>query len=501
MRNLKQFEIWFVTGSQHLYGEETLRQVDAHSQTIAQFLTKAAAMPVQVIFKPVVKTPDEIYAICQEANVAPNCIGIITWMHTFSPAKMWIRGLTILHKPLLHLHTQFNRDIPWGNIDMDFMNLNQSAHGDREFGFMMTRMHQSRPGLNRKVVVGFWQDEAVVQNIAAWARVAVGAHELKTLKVARFGDNMRQVAVTEGNKVAAEMTFGMSVNTYGIGDLVAVINQVTDADVDRLVTEYADTYTLMESLRKGGNQHLSLRDAARIEIGMRAFLEDGGFGAFSDTFEDLHGMKQLPGIASQRLMAEGYGFGGEGDWKTAAMVRILKVMSTGLPGGNSFMEDYTYHFDPMNPLVLGSHMLEICPSIAAGKPSCEVHPLGIGGKEDPVRLVFNASAGPALNVSLIDLGHRFRLLVNEVEAVEVTEALPKLPVARALWKPMPDMATGCAAWILAGGAHHTVYSQNLTTEHIEDLADIFGVELVVIDRNTNLRQLKNELRWSEASYR
>ncbi|RYC68995.1 L-arabinose isomerase [Spirosoma sordidisoli] len=501
MINLKQFEIWFITGSQHLYGEETLQQVDAHSQAIAEFLDRAADMPVRIVFKPVVKTTDEIYAICQAANAAPACIGVITWMHTFSPAKMWIRGLTILNKPLLHLHTQFNRDIPWGDIDMDFMNLNQSAHGDREFGFMMTRMHQARPTLNRKVVVGFWQEASVVAQLADWARVAVAAHELKTLKVVRFGDNMRQVAVTDGDKVAAEMTFGMSVNTHGIGDLVTVINQVSDADVDRLVTEYADTYTLMDSLQRGGAQHSSLRDAARIEIGMRAFLQDGGFGAYSDTFEDLYGMKQLPGIASQRLMADGYGFAGEGDWKTAAMVRVMKVMAAGLPGGNSFMEDYTYHFDPTNPLVLGSHMLEICPSIADGKPSCEVHPLGIGGKEDPVRLVFNAPAGPAINVSLVDMGNRFRFIVNEVEAVAVTEALPKLPVARALWKPMPDMATGCAAWILAGGAHHTVFSQNLTTSHIEDFADIFGVELVVIDSQTKLRQLKNELRWSEAAYR
>ncbi|GAB4032185.1 L-arabinose isomerase [Spirosoma gilvum] len=496
MLNLKQFEVWFITGSQHLYGEETLKQVDEHSQVIADFLNQASPVPVRVIFKPVVKTPDEIYAICQEANVAPNCVGIISWMHTFSPAKMWIRGLTVLKKPMLHLHTQFNRDIPWSSIDMDFMNLNQSAHGDREFGFIMSRMR-----LNRKVVVGFWQDQTVIDKIAAWTRVAVAAYELKTMKVVRFGDNMRQVAVTDGDKVAAEMTFGMSVNTHGIGDLVAVINQITDSEVDQLVTEYADSYTLMESLLKGGSQHSSLRDAAKIELGLRAFLKDGNFSAYTDTFEDLHGMTQLPGIASQRLMADGYGFGGEGDWKTSAMVRTLKVMAAGLPGGNSFMEDYTYHFDPSNPLVLGSHMLEICPSIASGKPTCEIHPLGIGGKADPVRLVFNAPAGPAINVSLIDMGNRFRLLVNEVEAVEVPEALPKLPVARAIWKPMPDMQTGCAAWILAGGAHHTVYSQNLTTEHIEDFADIFGVELVVIDRDTNLRQLKNELRWSEAAYR
>ncbi|GAB3689480.1 L-arabinose isomerase [Spirosoma flavus] len=496
MIDLKQYEIWFITGSQHLYGEETLKQVDAHSQIIADSFDTSSAIPVRVVFKPVVKTPDEIYTICQEANVARNCVGIITWMHTFSPAKMWIRGLSVLKKPMLHLHTQFNRDIPWNDIDMDFMNLNQSAHGDREFGFIMSRMR-----LNRKVVVGYWQEPDVIAKIAGWTRVAVAAYELKTMKVVRFGDNMRQVAVTDGDKVAAEMTFGMSVNTHGIGDLVAVINQVTDAEIDQLVTEYADTYSLMDSLRKGGAQHGSLRDAAKIEIGLRAFLKDGNFSAYTDTFEDLHGMTQLPGIASQRLMAEGYGFGGEGDWKTSAMVRTLKVMAAGLPGGNSFMEDYTYHFNPGNPLVLGSHMLEICPSIAAAKPTCEIHPLGIGGKADPVRLVFNAPAGPAINVSLIDMGNRFRLLVNEVEAVDVPEALPKLPVARAIWKPLPDMQTGCAAWILAGGAHHTVYSQNLTTDDIEDFADIFGVELVVIDRNTNLRQLKNELRWSEAAYR
>ena len=497
----KNYEVWFVTGSQHLYGDETLKQVDAHAQTIAEFFDEAAPVPVRVVIKPVVKTPDEIYAICQAANVTPACVGIITWMHTFSPAKMWIRGLTVLQKPLLHLHTQFNRDIPWNDIDMDFMNLNQSAHGDREFGFILSKMR-----LTRKIVVGFWQDPAVIEQVAAWTRVAMAAHELKTLKVVRFGDNMRQVAVTDGDKVAAEMTFGMSVNTHGVGDLVAVVNQISDTNIDQLVAEYADTYTLMESLRHGGAQHNSLRDAARIELGLRAFLDAGNFGAYTNTFEDLHGLTQLPGIASQRLMAAGYGFGAEGDWKTAALVRTLKVMAAGLPGGNSFMEDYTYHFDPDNSLVLGSHMLELCPSIAAGKPSCEIHPLSIGGKADPVRLVFNAGptlqpSSRAINVSLIDLGNRFRLLAQEVEAVAVTEALPKLPVARALWKPLPDMQTGCAAWLLAGGAHHTVYSQNLTTSHIEDFADLFGIELVIIDQNTTLRQLKNELRWNEEAYK
>ncbi|WP_026998093.1 L-arabinose isomerase [Flectobacillus major] len=501
MSNLKTFggaplEVWFVTGSQHLYGEETLRQVDEHSKIIAEFLHNSPTIPVNVVFKPVVKTPDEIFNICQEANITPNCIGIVAWMHTFSPAKMWIRGLNCLKKPLLHLHTQFNRDIPWGSIDMDFMNLNQSAHGDREFGFIMSRMR-----LNRKVVVGFWQQEDVLQKISVWARVAAAKNEMQTMKVVRFGDNMRQVAVTEGDKVAAEMTFGFSVNTHGVGDLVKVINQFSEAEINALVKEYEDTYTLMDSLKANGAMRSSLIEAARIELGLKAFLEDGGYSAYTNTFEDLHGMRQLPGIASQRMMAAGYGYGGEGDWKTSAMVRVMKVMASGLKGGNSFMEDYTYHFDPSNPLVLGAHMLEICPSIAANTPSCEVHPLGIGGKEDPVRLVFNGAAGSALNVSLIDMGNRFRILVNEVEAVDVVEDLPKLPVARVLWKPQPDMQTGCAAWILAGGAHHTVYSQNLTTEYIEDFAELFGVELVVIDKNTQLRQLKSELRWNEIYYK
>lgn len=496
MLDLKQFEIWFVTGSQDLYGAETLRQVDEHSRIISAFFDQKEEIPVRVIFKPVVKSADEIHRICQDANVAENCIGIVTWMHTFSPAKMWIRGLQILQKPLLHLHTQYNRDIPWADIDMDFMNLNQSAHGDREFGFMMTRMR-----LNRKVVVGHWQQNDVIAAIADWSRVAAARQDMKGAKFARFGDNMRQVAVTDGDKVAAEMTFGFSVNTYAVGDLVSVINQVSDEAVTLLTEVYENSYNLVAPLHKGGEKHTALRDAARIELGMKYFLEEGGFKGYTNTFEDLYGMKQLPGIGSQRLMAAGYGYAGEGDWKTSAMVRALKVMGSGLPGGNSFMEDYTYHFNPANNLVLGSHMLEICPSIAAEKPSCEIHPLGIGGKEDPVRLVFNAPAGPAINVSLIDLGNRFRILVNEVEAVTVDEALPKLPVARALWKPAPDMKTGCAAWIYAGGAHHTVYSQNLTTEHMETFAEMVGVELVVIDKDTKLRQFKNELRWSEAYYK
>ena len=496
MTDLKQLEVWFVTGSQDLYGAETLAQVATHSQEIAGSLNDAAAIPVRVVFKPTVKSTEEIFAVCREANVAQNCIGIIAWMHTFSPAKMWITGLKILQKPLLHLHTQFNRDIPWDSIDMDFMNLNQSAHGDREFGFIMSRMR-----LNRRVVVGHWQSEAVHQQINTWARAAAGWNDWQGARFVRFGDNMRYVAVTDGDKVEAEYKFGYSVNTYGIGDLVKVINEASDADVNKLVQEYEDTYTLATGLLKDGEQRQSLLDAARIEIGLKTFLEAGNYKGFTDTFEDLHGMKQLPGIAAQRMMAAGYGFAGEGDWKTVALVRAMKVMGNGLQGGNSFMEDYTYHFEPNNNLVLGSHMLEVCPTIANGKPSCEIHPLGIGGKEDPVRLVFNSGTGAALNASIVDMGNRFRLIVNEVEAVAPQHDLPKLPVARALWKPLPDMATGCAAWIYAGGAHHSGYSQNLTSAHFEDFAEMAGIEYVLIGKNTNLYQLKNELRWSDAAYK
>jgi L-arabinose isomerase len=496
MEDLKKLEVWFVTGSQHLYGEETLKQVAEHSTQIARSLDKDPAIPVRVAFKPVVKSPEEIYQVCQEANTTPTCIGIIAWMHTFSPAKMWIGGLKVLQKPLLHLHTQFNRDIPWSSIDMDFMNLNQSAHGDREFGFMVSRMR-----MNRKVVVGHWQENQVLNSVSVWMRAAAGWNDWQNARFCRFGDNMRQVAVTEGDKVEAELKFGYSVNGYGVGDLVKVINDVSDSAISETVALYEDIYTVQAPLRKGGERHKELREAAKIEIGMRNFLKAGNFKGYTDTFEDLHGMVQLPGIASQRLMAEGYGFGGEGDWKTSALVRAMKVMATGLKGGNSFMEDYTYHFDPNNQLVLGSHMLEICPSIANDKPAVEIHPLGIGGKSDPVRLVFNAGSGPALNASIVDMGNRFRLIVNEVVAVDPIESLPKLPVARVLWKPYPDMKTGCAAWILAGGAHHTGYSQNLTVEHMEDFAEMAGVEFLLIGKNSNLYDIKNQLRWNDLYYR
>jgi L-arabinose isomerase len=494
MISLKKLEVWLLTGSQHLYGKEALKQVEEHSTLISKELNQSL-ISVTVVCKPVLKSPEEILGICREANAHAACIGVVAWMHTFSPARMWIGGLKVLGKPMLHLHTQFNRDIPWKTIDMDFMNLNQSAHGDREFGFIMTRMR-----LNRKVVVGHWQDKAVHQRIDVWCRAAAAWHDWQGAKFCRFGDNMRQVAVTEGDKVEAEIRFGYSVNGYGVGDLVKTISAVHDKEIDMLVDEYKSKYNVAKTLEKGGSDHSSLREAARIEAGLRNFLKAGDFKGFTDTFEDLHGLIQLPGIASQRLMAEGYGFGAEGDWKTAALVRAMKVMASGLKGGNSFMEDYTYHLDPANPMVLGSHMLEICESIADGKPSCEIHPLGIGGKSDPVRLVFDVAQGPALNASVIDLGNRFRMLVNTVTAVRSPEPFPKLPVARVLWKPDPDMAIGCTAWILAGGAHHTCYSQNLTKEHLLDFAEMAGVECVMIDEHTRLSEFKNGLRLSESIY-
>ncbi|RTQ48151.1 L-arabinose isomerase [Hymenobacter gummosus] len=493
MIDLAQYEVWFITGSQHLYGPETLEQVARHSQQIADALGQA--LPVQVVYKPVLTGPQEIYQLIQEANTTAKCVGLVAWMHTFSPAKMWINGLKILQKPLAHLHTQFNRDIPWQDIDMDFMNLNQSAHGDREFGFIGARM-----SIKRKVVVGHWQSADVHERLSIWARAACAWADWQGARIIRFGDNMRYVAVTEGDKVEAEIKFGYSVNTYGIGDLVAVINEGTDAEIDALLATYEQEYELADTLLAGGSQRESLREAAKIEVGMRKFLQANKAIGFTDTFEDLHGMAQLPGIATQRLMAEGYGFGGEGDWKTSALVRAMKVMGAGLPGGNSFMEDYTYHFQPGNEQVLGSHMLEICPSIAEGKAKVEVHPLGIGGKADPARLVFNCPAGPALNATIVDLGHRFRMVVNEVEAVAPEHDLPKLPVARVLWKVQPDLATGAAAWIYAGGAHHTGYSQNLTTEYLEDFADMAGIECVVIDEDTKLRRFKNELRYNEVAF-
>ena len=487
-------EIWFVCGSQHLYGSGPLRQVSANAQAIANGLAAAKRLPLNTVFKALLTTPEEVAHLCLEANSDANCAGLILWMHTFSPSKMWIRGLTSLKKPFLHLHTQFNRDLPWGAIDMDFMNLNQSAHGDREAGFIHTRLR-----LGRKVVVGHWSDPEVHDRIGAWMRATRAWHDLQGAKFARFGDNMREVAVTEGDKVATEIRFGFSTNGYGLGDLAARLAAVKPSLVSALCAAYENLYKISPALKKGGVRHESLRDAARQELGLRAFLEEGGFKGFTTTFEDLHGLEQLPGFACQRLMADGYGFGAEGDWKTAALLRAMKIMGKGLPGGTSFMEDYTYHLNPKGHEVLGAHMLEICPSIAARKPSLEIHPLGIGGKADPVRLVFSAPAGPALNASLIDLGNRFRLIVNEVKAVR-PPALPKLPVARAVWECRPDFKTACAAWILAGGAHHTGFSYSVTREMLEDFATIAGIELVVIDADTRLADFKQTLRNNEVYY-
>ncbi|MFZ2287672.1 MAG: L-arabinose isomerase [Bacteroidales bacterium] len=488
--NNKNVELWFITGSQHLYGEETLRTVNADSKTIAMALDKSDKIPVKVVFKPVLTTAEAISSICLEASNSPACAGLIAWMHTFSPAKMWIPGLKRLTRPMLHLHTQFNRDIPWSEIDMDFMNLNQSAHGDREFGYICSRLK-----IERKVVVGHWQDNEVLSAIGAWSRAAMAALDARSLKVVRFGDNMRDVAVTEGNKVSAQLKLDYQVHGYGVGDLADVVSKVSDRQVSTLIKQYGDEYKAPARVLSAP----AVKEAARIEAGMRSFLEKGNFKAFTTNFEDLHGLVQLPGLAVQRLMADGYGFGAEGDWKTAALVRSMKVMAEGLKGGTSFMEDYTYHLDPKNMAILGAHMLEVCPSIAAGKPSLEVHPLGIGGKADPARLVFRASLGRALAASMVEMGDRFRLIVNTMKVVECPP-MPKLPVASVLWKPDPDLKTAATAWIYAGGAHHTSFSQSLTAEHLADFAAMTGTEFVLIDEKCDIAQFRKELRWNEIFY-
>ncbi|WP_426514281.1 L-arabinose isomerase [Dactylosporangium sp. McL0621] len=485
-------EIWFLTGSQGLYGPETLEQVASQSRQIAATLDESPAVGPRVVWKPVLTSAGDILRVCLEAGADPNVVGVVAWMHTFSPAKMWIAGLDALRTPLLHLHTQANVELPWSDIDMDFMNLNQAAHGDREFGYI-----QSRLGVPRKTVAGHVSDPRVAQRIGAWARAAAGYAEMRSLKLVRFGDNMRDVAVTEGDKVEAQLRFGVSVNTYGVNDLVEAVDASLDADVDRLVKEYADTYRVASALL--GERADALRYAARIELGLRSFLEAGGYKAFTTNFEDLGGLRQLPGLAVQRLMADGYGFGGEGDWKTSVLVRTLKAMVPG--GGTSFMEDYTYDLTPGQEVILGAHMLEVCPSIAADTPSCEIHPLGIGGREDPVRLVFDAAPGPAVVLGLADLGERFRLVANEIEVVPPSAPLPKLPVARAVWKPAPDLATSAESWLTAGGPHHTVLSQAVGVEELHDLAEMVGTELLVIDQNTTARQFAKEVRWNAAYYR
>jgi L-arabinose isomerase len=494
MITLKPYVFWFVTGSQHLYGPETLEQVEAHSIQMTEGLDRNPAIPFKVIFKSVLTTPDSIRRLCMEANADDSCAGIITWMHTFSPAKMWIAGLSELRKPLLHLHTQFNRDIPWDSIDMDFMNLNQSAHGDREYGFIGARM-----GIARKVVVGYWGNADVIERIGGWMRVAAAFTEGRNLKVARFGDNMREVAVTEGDKVEAQIKFGWSINGFGVGDLVQRVNDVSDVELTELLDEYTELYQISSESITNNSTWESIREQARIELGMKAFLTEGNFGAFTTTFEDLHGLKQLPGLAVQRLMAAGYGFGGEGDWKTAALVRIMKIMAGN--EGTSFMEDYTYHLEEGNEMVLGAHMLEVCPTIASTRPRIEVHPLSIGGKADPARLVFDGSTGAAVNASLIDIGNRFRLVVNEVDAVKPQRDMPKLPVARVLWKPQPSLRNSAESWILAGGAHHTCFSYPVTSEQLVDWAELAGIECVIINKDTTPLTFRNELRWNDMFWR
>jgi L-arabinose isomerase len=490
-----QPEIWFLTGSQGLYGPGTLQQVADQSRVIADQLDAAPEIAAHVVWKPVLTSSPDILRVCREANASSATIGVIAWMHTFSPAKMWIAGLDALQKPLLHLHTQANLALPWGELDMDFMNLNQAAHGDREFGYI-----QARLGVRRKTVAGHVSDPRVIGRIGTWVRAARGHADLHTLRLARFGDNMRDVAVTEGDKVEATLRFGVSVNTYGVNDLVDAVNAVDDSEVDKLVAVYDELYEMDPQLRATGERRESLRYAARIEAGLRRFLDAGGFRAFTTNFEDLGGLRQLPGLAVQRLMADGYGFGAEGDWKTSILVRTVKSMSAGLAGGTSFMEDYTYHLTPGEERILGAHMLEICPSIAAGTPKCEIHPLSIGGREDPVRLVFDAAAGPAVVVGLCDLGNRFRLVANTIDVVPPDEPLPRLPVARAVWRPAPDLATSAEAWLTAGGPHHTVLSQAIGVDELSDLAEMSGTELLLIDAHTTPRQFARELRWNQAYY-
>jgi L-arabinose isomerase len=492
--DLKSYEVWFLTGSQDLYGEETLKQVAEQSQAVAEEL--AGGLPVTVVWKPVLKSSDAIRRLALEVNAADNVIGVIAWMHTFSPAKMWIAGLDALRKPLLHLHTQANVALPWDEIDFDFMNLNQAAHGDREFGYIQTRL-----GVARKTVVGHASNPAVVASVDTWARAAAGWWASQNLKLARFGDNMRYVAVTEGDKTEAELRFGVQVNTWGVNELADAVHAASESDIDALVDEYIASYDVVPELLKDGDRHDSLRYGAAIELGLRSFLEAGGFSAFTTSFEDLGALRQLPGLAVQRLMADGYGFGAEGDWKTAILVRVANVMGAGLPGGASLMEDYTYHLTPGEEKILGAHMLEVSPSLTTAKPSLEIHPLGIGGKEDPVRLVFTADSGPAVVVALSDMRDRFRLVANVVENVPLDAPMPNLPVGRAVWRPAPDFATSAAAWLTAGAAHHTVMTTAVGVDVFRDYAEIAKTELLVIDESTTLREFQKEVRWNAAYYR
>ncbi|NSW51118.1 MAG: L-arabinose isomerase [Anaerolineae bacterium] len=482
MKTLNQYQFWFVVGSQHLYGPDVLKTVDTHARIMTEGFNAAHQIPCPVKYAGTVTTLDEVTRVMEEANHAADCAGVITWMHTFSPSKMWVRGLGLLNKPYLHLNTQFNRNIPFDTIDMDYMNLNQSAHGDREHGFIAARLRKPR-----KVIAGYWEEDRMLARIGGWMRSAVGAAVSRTLKVARFGDNMREVAVTEGDKVEAQRQFGWSVNTWGIGELAARVNAVTEAQIDAKMAEYAEKYTM------DTDQVDHVRYQARMEMALDTFLQEGGFGAYTDTFEDLHGLAQLPGLATQNLMSRGYGFGAEGDWKSAAILRVMKAMTQDLPGGATFMEDYTYHLEAGRERVLGAHMLEICPSIADGKASIHVDPLGIGGKEAPARLVFDGKAGEAILVTLIDLGDRFRMIVHDIRAEKPMQDMPKLPVARVMWEPMPDLGTGSECWIHAGGAHHSILSYDLTAAEMRDFAEMMGIEFIHIHRGSTVDDLKQTL--------
>lgn len=494
MLTSKTYEFWFLTGSQHLYGEEALLEVENNSKNITRNLNENGNLPYNIVFKKILTNANDIHDIMLEANNDKDCAGIITWMHTFSPAKIWIAGLSALQKPLLHLHTQYNRDIPWKDIDMDFMNLNQAAHGDREYGYIGTRLK-----IPRKVVVGHWSNREVTDKVGGWMQTAVAVTEGTNIRVARFGDNMRNVAVTDGDKIEAQIKFGWIVDYYGIGDLVEEMAKFSDKEVEDLFKEYAEIYELPDEAERAGPVRDSILEQARIELGLKSFLSARNYNAFTTNFEDLHGMKQLPGLAAQRLMAQGYGFAGEGDWRTAALLRMMKVISGNK--GTSFMEDYTYHLEPGNEMILGSHMLEICPTISATKPRIVVEPLGIGGKEDPARLVFDGLGGEGVVASLVELGGRYRLIVNEIEAVEAIEETPLLPVAKVLWKPKPSLSEATEAWIYAGGAHHTVLSFEVTTDQLYEFANMADIECVIIDKDTNVRQLRNELKLSEAVWK
>ena len=491
---ISSYEIWFLTGTQNLYGAETLQKVTEQSREVMDQLSKNLDSPVKLVYKPILKTSEEIRQTLQSASSDDKCIGVIVWMHTFSPAKMWIAGLHALTKPLLHLHTQANSQLPWATIDMDFMNLNQAAHGDREHGHIQARMKHGR-----KIVVGHASDSRVQKRISNWTRAAIGWHTSQNLKLARFGDNMRYVAVTDGDKTAAQIKLGFSVESYGVNTLVEAVSQVSDKEIDDLIPLYLEKYEVVDELKPGGKRHESLRYAASQEIALRKILEEGGFQAFTTNFEDLGGLKQLPGLAVQRLMEDGYGFGGEGDWKTSALLRIVKSMTVGATGGTSFMEDYTYHFGPGEPKVLGAHMLEVCPTITKSKPKIEIHPLGIGDREDPVRMVFEAAPGKGFVICLTDMGDNFRMITNLVEVVKADAPLPKLPVACAVWKPMPSLEVSAESWIYAGGSHHTVLTTALDVEVVQDFAEIAGVELLEINEKTEAFAFRHQLRWNNAA--